>query len=159
MPSNMFIGNIEAFPHEPKMYLELYPQDDSSDESFEFEMDRDEKTLASFLRKAGVYHSPDKPCKRFSSFARDILDKNLGLVYIPKNNITKIIDDITDTLTPENGFPGEPYSFSSSEEEYDDEDTVELIITERFKTSKPIFINEIMYPENIKITLTHKGKL
>jgi len=154
----MFIGNIEAFPHEPKMYLELYPQDDSSDESFEFEIDRDENTLASFLRKAGVYHSPDKPCKRFSAFARDILDKNLGLVYIPKNNITKIIDQLTDTLTPEGGFPGEPYSFSDSDTE-PEEEYIDLVITENFVSKKKLFINEVLYPENTRIQLIHKGRL
>lgn len=143
----LFSAEIEAFPSNRTIYINMTPVDSVDEDTFyELELNRDEKLLALFLKKARAMLSPNQPILKYMDFARGILHKNVGNVYIDQGNINSVIDVFHKSAPAPDQIPQHHTGTNA-------------FMTESVILDKNIYLNEKIVPKGQRITFYYKGKI
>jgi hypothetical protein len=150
MNSSTYHMNIEAFPSYEKAYISIAPLDPLDEDFYEMELPREEKALSSLFRKLKVQSEPNVPVENYASFTREVLTRNVGSCYVPKDNVNSVISHFRHNVPAPDKVPDNNQGVKN----YTD-----LFITESVVLPTDIYVNDKIIKKGTRINFYHEGKL
>jgi hypothetical protein len=136
----IFVGQLEAIdPDSKTIYIEFLPLKDKEDKSevFTVELKKTPKALKDFLKKikAKVDRKYKTRISSYEKYAKALLDKKLGEIFVQKEDIQKLIRKFNIASRAVEGL---------------------VRFSKTIKVLSPIRIGENIYPANSVLRFTHE---
>jgi hypothetical protein len=147
--NEMYIGNIEAFPTYEKVLISFSSMDEGDDGFYEMELPREEKALTSLFKKLKILTEPTTPCQMFTQFTRDVLRKNVGSFYVPKENINSVISHYRANVPDQSKLANTQPII----------EPLDLFITESFILKADALINDSIIGKGKRIYFYYEGNI
>jgi len=139
MASITYVGQIEAInPDTKTIYIEFLPiKKENKGEMYTVELKKTPTALTNFLKKIGAKPgTKNSRISSYSKYAKELLDKKLGEIFVDKKNIQKLINSFNITTRAMEGL---------------------IRFSKKVKLNSPVKIGETIYPANAVLKFSYEG--